>query len=151
MDHQRHPESNHWGVLGLAVAWGMPNRAVGPMVLIGASGWLIVAIAPWADGDPNWVAYGVASALVGLAGAVAARLQDSPASMYTGVAIMPLVPGFTLYTSMLAFAQGDTATASDALIDAGIISLAIAVGVALGLGVAQNAFRIEKRARRIAP
>jgi uncharacterized membrane protein YjjP (DUF1212 family) len=138
------------GVLGLAVAWGMPKRAVGPTVLIGAAGWLIVALAPSHGADPNWVAYGVSSALVGLGGAVAARVQDSSASMYTGVAIMPLVPGFTLYTSMLEFAQGDTSAAANALFAAGIVSLAIAVGVALGLGVARNAFRVERRARRSA-
>ncbi len=138
------------GVLGLAVAWGMPKKAVAPTVLIGAAGWLIVATAPSSGGDPSWVAYGLASALVGLAGAVAARVQDSSASMYTGVAILPLVPGFALYTSMLAFAQGDTSGAAAALGDAGIISLAIAVGVALGLGVTQNAFRVETHVRKYA-
>ena len=138
------------GVLGLAVAWRMPSSAVGPTVLIGAAGWLIVVMAPSPGGDPNWVAYGVASALVGLAGAVAARVQDSSASMYVGVAILPLVPGFALYTSMLAFAQGATSAAAEALFHAGVISLSIAVGVALGLGVAQNTFRVGSLARRSA-
>jgi hypothetical protein len=55
-----------------------------------------------------------------------------------------------LYTSMLAFAQGETSAAATALGDAGVISLAIAVGVALGLGVADNLFRVWARTGRYA-
>ncbi len=61
--------------------------------------------------------------------------STSTASADTGVAVLLLVPGFTLYTGMLAIVQGDTSAAVSRLGDAGIISLAIAVGVAIGLGV----------------
>jgi uncharacterized membrane protein YjjP (DUF1212 family) len=133
------------GVLGIGVAWGTPRRSVPPMVAIAAGSWLIVALA---DSDPSesiWPAYGIASALVGVAGVGAAVLQQSSPSMYIGVAILPLVPGFALYTSMLAVAQGETADATDALADAGIISLAIAIGVALGLSIGRNAVTFGRR------
>ena len=141
------------GVLGLAVAWAMPRRQIAPAVAISAMGWLIVALfTAGLASQADWLGYALAAGVVGLAGAVAASLQHSTASVYTGVAILPLVPGFTLYTGMLAIAQGDTSTAASQLGDAGIISLAIAVGVAIGLGVGTEtaAFgqRIVKRTDR---
>ncbi len=133
------------GVLGIGVAWGTPRRSVLPMVAIGAVGWLVVALADSDPSEPNWLAYGIASALVGVVGIGVAVFQRSSPSMYVGVAILPLVPGFALYTSMLAVAQGETADATEALADAGIISLAIAIGVALGLSVGRNAVTVGRR------
>ncbi len=133
------------GVLGIGVAWGTPRRSVLPMVAIGAVGWLVVALADSDPSEPNWLAYGIASALVGVVGIGVAVFQRSSPSMYVGVAILPLVPGFALYTSMLAVAQGETADATEALADAGIISLAIAIGVALGLSVGRNGVTVGRR------
>jgi uncharacterized membrane protein YjjP (DUF1212 family) len=139
------------GVLGMGLAWEMPVRSLPPTLAIATLSWTIVAVAGPDAGGADWIAYAVASGIVGMAGAIVATVTGSAASMYTGVAIMPLVPGFALYTSMLAFAQGDSSDATDALSDAGILSLAIAIGVALGLGVGRNLFRIARRARAIAP
>jgi uncharacterized membrane protein YjjP (DUF1212 family) len=133
------------GVLGIGVAWGTPGRSVLPMVAIAGISWLVVAMADSGAAKPNWVAYGIASGLVGVAGVGVAVLQQSSPSLYVGVAILPLVPGFALYTSVLALAQGEAADASDALADAGIISLAIAIGVALGLSVGRNAVTVGRR------
>ena len=97
------------GVLGLAVAWTMPRRQIAPAVAISAMGWLIVAMfTAGLTSKADWLGYALAAGVVGMAGAVASSLQHSTASVYTGVAILPLVPGFTLYTGMLAIAQGDT-------------------------------------------
>ena len=70
-------------------------------------------------------------------GVVVAYLQGGIASVYTGVAILPLVPGFTLYQAMLAFTQG-TGEAAGKLTDAVVVSLAIAGGVAVGLALGRN-------------
>jgi uncharacterized membrane protein YjjP (DUF1212 family) len=133
------------GVLGVGVAWGTPRRSVLPMVAIAAGSWLIVALADSDPSEPNWLVFGIASGLVGVAGVGTAVFQRSSPSMYVGVAILPLVPGFALYTSMLALAQGETSDATDALSDAGIISLAIAIGVAVGLSVGRNAVTVGRR------
>ncbi len=63
------------------------------------------------------------------------------------MAILPLVPGFELYTGMLAIAQSNTDEANAALTDAGIISLSIAIGVAVGLSVTRNAIEAARRLR----
>ena len=133
------------GAVGIGLAWGMPRRSVLPLVGITIAGWLVVAFSDSEPGEPSWLAFGIASGVVGVAGVGAAVLQGSSPSMYVGVAVLPLVPGFALYTSMLAFAQGETADATAALEDAGIVSLAIAVGVALGLSVGRNAELVVRR------
>ncbi len=129
------------GIVGLAVAWSMPRRQLAPAAAISVVGWLIVSLfGEEIGGRADWPAYAIAAGVVGIASAVASELQGSSSSLYSGVAILPLAPGFILYTGMLAIAQGDNSAAGAALGDAGIISLAIAIGVALGLGFGRDTF-----------
>lgn len=124
------------GVLGLAVAWGMPRACMLPTVGIGAVAWLIVALSTHGGGS-NWAASFGAAVVVGFFGVLVAYLQGGSASVYTGVAIIPLVPGFTLYQAMLALTQG-TGESAERLTDALVVSLAIAGGVAIGLALGRN-------------
>lgn len=127
------------GVLGIALAWGMPRIRVIPAVVISAIGWTLVALA--ARGDSNateWIVYFLAAVLVGFFGMIVSYLQGGSASAYTGVAILPLVPGFTLYLGVLALTLGLSDAARDYLLEATVISLAIASGVAIGLALGRN-------------
>ncbi len=127
------------GVLGLAVAWGLPRRQLFPTLLIAATGWLVVALNLGGAQTSDWFPYAIASVLVGVLGSIIAAAQRTAASVYVGVAILPLVPGFTLYSGMLALAQGQTSNAVTILGSAVAISLAIAVGVATGVALGRNA------------
>ena len=129
------------GVAGLSVAWSMPRRQLAPAAALSVVGWLIVSLfGDEVTGRADWPVYAIAAGVVGIGAAVASELQGSSSSVYSGVAILPLAPGFILYTGMLAIAQGDNSTALSALGDAGLISLAIAIGVALGLGAGRDTF-----------
>ncbi len=103
------------GVLGIAVAWGLPHKHLLPTLLIAAAGWLLVALKVGGLQTADWFPYAISSVLVGVLGAIIAAAQRTAASVYVGVAILPLVPGFTLYNGMLALAQGETANAIDYL------------------------------------
>ena len=127
------------GVLGIAVAWGMPRVRVIPTVAIGAIGWLIVAVPSREGSGSSWVIFFVAAMFVGFAGVIGARMQGGTGSFYTGVAILPLVPGYTIYQGMLALTLG-TGDAAGPLKEAAVISLSIAGGVAVGLSLGRNAF-----------
>jgi uncharacterized membrane protein YjjB (DUF3815 family) len=134
------------GMFGLAVIWEMPRRLLMPTLGIGAIGWLVVALTTSQPGEgKSWVAYALGAAMVGVCGALLAKIQDAPASIYTGVAILPLVPGFTLYQGVLALSQGKNALAIATLGEAAIISLAIAVGVAFGIALGRNLLAIKRR------
>lgn len=133
------------GVGGLAQAWGMPRRQLVPTMVIGAAGWLVASLASGAGQSASWVLYGTAAVFVGVSSALAAHFLGAAASIYSGVAILPLVPGFTLYVGMLALAQGDNAAAAQSLGEAGIVSVSIAVGVAVGLALARNSIAVSRR------
>lgn len=133
---------------GLAVAWAMPRALLAPTLAMGASGWLVVALGTGRQGTgADWAAYALGAVLVGFCGVLAATVQASSASTYTGVAILPLVPGFTLYRGVLALSQGRNAAAVATLGEAAVISLAIAVGVAFGLAFARNLLAAGNRIR----
>ncbi len=138
------------GMAGLAVSWGIPRRALGPTLAMGCSGWLTAAITPGA-GLSSWVPVLVAATVVGLAGAVVAGHQRSSTSVYLGVAILPLVPGFPLYRSMLALAQGDSARSVGYLSEVFLVSMSIAIGVAVGIALGKNLVAGERAALRRLP
>lgn len=138
------------GMLGVALLWGMPLRFVPTTLAIGAIGWLVVAL--MSAGGPSkgtgWTSYALAAGVVGLLSGLVASAQRSSPSIYAGVAILPLVPGFTLYRGVLALSQGKRAAAVDAFAEAGVLSLAIAIGVALGLAFGADLIRTRRRLPR---
>ena len=128
------------GILSLAIAWGMPRRRLLPVALIACAGWLIVALASQNHTGSGWLSYLIAAVVVGFLGVVVAALQGGTATLYTGVAIVPLVPGFALYRSMLGLVQGRHELFLNSLEVAIGLSLAIAGGVAIGIAVGRNVF-----------
>jgi uncharacterized membrane protein YjjP (DUF1212 family) len=126
------------GVLGLAAAWGMPREMVLPTAAIGAVAWLCFSAATDGGEATDWVAYGLAAGVVGLSAIPVSLLSKMTPSVYTGVAILPLVPGFTLYRGVLAISQGESQAAESAFGKAAVIALAIAVGLAVGLAVSRE-------------
>ncbi len=125
------------GVLGIAVAWGMPRDRLVPTVAIASFGWFIVQLTGSSATNSAWTSYLLAAVVVSFLGVVVASIQGGSASVYTGVAILPLVPGYGLYQGMLAIALGQP---SDSLASALKISLAIAGGVSLGLAIGRNLY-----------
>ena len=128
------------GMAGLAIAWGIPRRALPPTLVMGCAGWLVVAVLVQQGSGSGWVVYLLAATVIGAIGQVAATRQHSSTSVYLGVAILPLVPGFTLYQAMLALAQGETGVAA-LLGQAGLVSMCIAIGVALGVALGRTLIR----------
>ncbi len=133
------------GILGLSIAWEMPVAQLAPAVVIGAGGWVVTVVVSQLGTGTNWLGYVVGAACIGAAGAVTAKLQNAPASLYTGVAILPLVPGFAIYQAMLALAEGQTTAGLNQLGVATIISLAVAAGVAGGLALTTNVLPLVRR------
>ena len=117
-----------------AVANQVPARLVAPIAPLGAAVWIVA----WLGGDRGLdadVAVACAALLLGMAGGLLARAQNSWSSIYTSSAIFVLVPGTTLYLAMLAFATGGVDAGFTLTTDALVTSLAIAVGVTLGVAV----------------
>lgn len=131
------------GMMGLALAWGIPRRALPPTLVMGSAGWLVVAFLAQRGTARESVVYVLAAAVIGFIGAAVATHQGSATSVYLGVAILPLVPGFTLYQAMLALAQGQSGAPS-ALGEVALISISIATGVAVGVAFARMLIRGQR-------
>jgi uncharacterized membrane protein YjjP (DUF1212 family) len=128
------------GMAGLAIAYGTPRRALAPTLLMGSAGWIAIALLTQRGSASGWVVYALSALVVGFIGVFAAARQRSTTSVYLGVAILPLVPGFTLYRAMLALAQGEPEALS-ILGDVAIISMSLATGVAVGVAIGGHLVR----------
>jgi uncharacterized membrane protein YjjP (DUF1212 family) len=122
---------------GLAMSRSMPVRFVPTTAALGMISWWLNSVLIGAGYDRNVAAFAAASVL-GLGGQLLARLQHTTPIVHTTSAVYVLVPGFTFYLAMAAFAAGDSDTAMPVLIDALSRAAAIAAGVALGVAVGRS-------------
>jgi uncharacterized membrane protein YjjP (DUF1212 family) len=121
----------------LAVARGMPARALVPTTALAVLAWTIVVWTPQRGLGFN-VATLVAALLIGLGGQLIARAQHMPGTLYTTSAIYVLVPGTAIYVAMSGFALGDPQAATDSLVIAVRTATAIAGGIAVGVAIGRS-------------
>ena len=124
-------------VAGLAVARSMPLRFVPTTAALAMAAWWLSTVLVGEDYERNLATFAAAS-VIGLGGQLLARLQRTTAIVHTTSAIYVLVPGFTFYVAMAAFAAGDSEAAVPVLIDALSRAAAIAAGVALGVAIGRS-------------
>ncbi|MDI3537197.1 MAG: hypothetical protein PWP30_1679 [Eubacteriaceae bacterium] len=72
---------------------------------------------------------------------VMARQTASPATIYLVVSLIPLVPGSSIYYTMLYFVQGDTQTG----IETGLYTLAIAGALSMGIIIVSSTSKLIHR------
>jgi uncharacterized membrane protein YjjB (DUF3815 family) len=99
--------------------------------------WGITWAAPRQDIEGDMATF-AGAVVVGLGGVLIARLQKSTATVYTSIAVLVLVPGFTIYLAMFSFAQDATESGVDLTITAVRVALAIAAGIALGAAAGRS-------------
>ena len=107
-----------------------PRRCIVSSSLIGMAAYLVYML------FVDFVAGSVggafaASLLIAVLSEAAARLQHAPASIFTSVAVIPLVPGGSLYQTMFYIVQSDynlaVSKGVETILIAGCIALAIAL------------------------
>ena len=116
--------------LFFAYLFHAPKRCLVSSSLIGMIGYLVYML------FVDFVAGSVggafaASVVIAILSEAAARIQHAPASIFTSVAVIPLVPGGGLYETMFNIVSNDYALAArkgvEAILIAGCIALAIAL------------------------
>lgn len=113
-----------------------PRRVLATAGPVGAAGWACFLGLDRLD-VPATFATGLSAVVVGVASAVAARTQGGPPLPYVAAGVIPLLPGLTIYSGMLALGQGDTIGGLVTLVEAGTLGLALAAGAILGEYLAQ--------------
>jgi uncharacterized membrane protein YjjP (DUF1212 family) len=121
----------------LSFARGTPASAVAPTMALAVLAWGITWAAPRQDIEGDMATF-AGAVVVGLGGVLIARLQKSTATVYTSIAVLVLVPGFTIYLAMFSFAQDATESGVDLTITAVRVALAIAAGIALGAAAGRS-------------
>ena len=115
------------GSIGFAVFLKMKGKQI---VLAGIGGgvtWLVYLLMQnYIDG--YFVPYLIASIFVGIYAEIMARVNTAPATILLTAAAVPLIPGGSLYYTMLGIVEKDSAAFSEN----GIAALTIALAISLG-------------------
>jgi uncharacterized membrane protein YjjB (DUF3815 family) len=119
----------------LAIARQVPVVAVAPVVGLGMLLWLVANDLGTSGNWQREAAVGLAALILGFAGQLLARLQRTIPALYTGVAVLVLVPGTILYSAMLQFAVGQNQSGAEQTLQAITVAVAIAAGTTLGVAV----------------
>ena len=129
------------GSLGFALLFGLRRKNVLPAALGGMLSWSVYLLLSRLLASP-FLACLAASACSVLYAELLARLLRTPATVFVIPAVIPLVPGSSLYYAMSCVVQKDLATAREYGTTTLEFSLAIAAGMSFVL-----AFR-ELRTRK---
>ena len=123
--------------LGFCVLFNVQKRTLWLAAMNGAIGWVILLSL-----DIPQVSYIFANLLsaivVGLLAELFAVIQKTPATAFIVIGIIPLVPGFRVYRSMLFFVRGNL----DKGIAEGVHSCFMAVAIAVGIILSTSIVRM---------
>lgn len=102
--------------------------------LAGALSWLTFLLVKPLFGS-DFVAYVFASCVLNIFSEIAARVAKMPAISFIVPGLVPLVPGWALYSTMYDFVQGNTQQAWSSAIFSFSTAISISLGFVLTLGV----------------
>ena len=123
--------------LGFGILFNVQKRTLLLAAVNGAIGWTILLSL-----DIPQVSYIFANLcaalVVGLLSELFAIIQKTPATAFIVIGVIPLVPGFRMYRSMLFFVRGDL----DKGIAEGVHSCFMAVAIAVGIILATSIVRM---------
>lgn len=122
------------GTLSFAILFACPKRTLPYCGLVGAVGWLVYEIAELFGMEAFAASLLAVIPLTLLARILAVTLR-APVTVFLLTGIFPLVPGAGIYYSAYYFIQGDNALALANGISTFKIAVALAVGIALVLGI----------------
>jgi uncharacterized membrane protein YjjB (DUF3815 family) len=125
-----------------AIANHTPVRAIIWAGLAGGAGWLVYLLTLSASDSPLISTF-LAAFTAGVISWSLARLRHSPATLYTLPGVLPLLPGFSIYSGMLALSQNRSSDGILLLIMATFLGGAIAAGVALSHTLLAQLWRLS--------
>ena len=126
------------GSLSVAMFFGVRSRKLWFSLLGGALNWGLYLLAMKKMGLPATMAYALGAAAGTLYAEILARIVKTPVTVFVITSVIPMVPGGSLYYTMLGLLQGDKAT----FVDRGLYTLSAAGAMALGIFAATMLFRL---------
>lgn len=117
-----------FGTLGFTILFNCPKKSVFKASLIGALGWTSYLLTV-DSGQSVITATFVGAITVGLIGELFANTFRSPATIFIIPGIIPLVPGYGIYYTMISIITKDYNTATTKGFEALFVALAIATAL----------------------
>ena len=129
------------GSVGFAFIYHMRGKKLWFNALGGALTWLVYLLS-METGLTEGLCYAIAAGVGTLYSEIMARALKTPVTTF-GIAVnIPMVPGSSLFYSLLGLLENDTAT----FIQKGKYALGVSVALAMGIFVATMGFRLVKDA-----
>ena len=118
------------GSIGFAIFFKMKGKQIVLAGIGGAVTWIVyLLIQHFIEG--YFVPYLVASIFVGIYAEIMARVNKAPATIFLTAAAVPLIPGGSLYYTMLGLVEQD----EELFATSGVAALNIALAISLGFVV----------------
>ena len=133
-------------VIGFSLAVQVPWRAFWVVCLLGALAEFLYVAGLNANLGLVW-ASGASAIGVGLLAAVAARIVRTPPLVIVVTALVPLVPGLSLFRGLLQLSEGNI-TGLLSLLTAGAVAMALAAGAILAQYLVQMVWGPARRLQR---
>ena len=118
------------GSIGFAIFFKMKGKQIVSAGIGGAVTWVVyILVQHFIEG--YFVPYLVASIFVGIYAEIMARVNKAPATIFLTAAAVPLIPGGSLYYTMLGLVEQD----EELFTASGVAALTIALAISLGFVV----------------
>jgi uncharacterized membrane protein YjjB (DUF3815 family) len=114
--------------MAFSVLFGIPRKKLLPAGLAGMLSWTVYLGAMWL-GTGRLAAAFIGAAFGSAYAEIAARQCRVPVTLFIVPTTIPLVPGYDVYSSMLAFLRGQNTEGFDTAIRAMLLALSIAAGI----------------------
>ena len=129
--------------LFFAYLFHTPKRCVLSSSFIGMISYLVYMLVVDFVAGPVGGAF-FASLVIAILSEIAARIQHAPVSIFTSVAVIPLVPGGSLYQTMFYIVQNDYNQAVSKGVETVLIAGCIALAIALVTAFTKSARQPRK-------
>jgi len=131
-------------VFFFSITIGAPRKTMPVSALIGAVAYVVYYLISSLAGQ-DLLGYFIGSVICAVAGEILARIMKMPSTVFVFPAIIPLVPGYSLYRTMLMLVQKDYNGFAKSGANTLFIAGAIAIAVAVTNIIARNIFAKNSR------
>ncbi len=130
--------------IGFAILFNTPKASLLKAGFTGALGWTVYKLTSYYSPSIVFSSF-LGAFIVALSGEIFAIIDRKPMTVYVIPGIVPLVPGYSLYYTMLSILESDNATALERGSEAFMVAIAIAAALTIILSL--NAYRKRRLAR----
>ena len=133
-----------FATVGFSIFFNSPLKSLLPSGIIGGVGWTVYSILFEFSQNALFASFFAAS-IVSLLSEILARKMKFPAIIFAVPGILPLIPGFGLYNTMLSLVEGRYEDAMSLGTNALFVSATIALGVLLITSLVNTYYIVRRK------